>query len=191
MEEACLQEGWWQGLRAAAHCSPRLCCKHYRRQALALATRHQTNHVERATPQENYHCGQCSSPLGVGTPARAHLPWDTHQWALPQLLKWSVHSNSANDGLNSLRRPLQNTQPFQLVNSTRTLTSAPGQRRASKQRSLAFVPDWSHVETICAPATLSFSVGSKINHKQHQQMPKIPEHARILRVTSPRNALAG
>jgi hypothetical protein len=52
------------------------------------------------------------------------------------------------------------------------------------RKSLAFMPEWSHVETQNVPAMPPFTVGTKLPEAFQQDSICIPQHARILRITA-------
>ncbi|CAL1143635.1 unnamed protein product, partial [Cladocopium goreaui] len=52
------------------------------------------------------------------------------------------------------------------------------------RKSLAFMPEWSHVETQNVPTMPPFTVGTKLPEAFQQNSICIPQHARILRITA-------
>eukprot|EP00435_Cladocopium_sp_Y103_P052298 s2664_g16.t1 len=69
------------------------------------------------------------------------------------------------------------------------LPSHPDKRaraQAGKQtrKSLAFMPEWSHVETVTLSSMPNFTIGTKLKQEFHQNDQVIPQYARILRVTN-------
>ena len=52
------------------------------------------------------------------------------------------------------------------------------------RKSLAFMPEWSHVETQNVPTMPPFTVGTKLPEAFQQDSICIPQHARILRITA-------
>eukprot|EP00435_Cladocopium_sp_Y103_P019907 s2627_g4.t2 len=69
------------------------------------------------------------------------------------------------------------------------LPSHPDKRaraQAGKQtrKSLAFMPEWSHVDTIMLSAMPNFTIGTKLKEAFHQDDKVIPQYARILRISN-------